>query len=185
MEADDTLLTEINCLVEWPVGLCGDFGEHFLDVPDIALIAAMKGHQKYFHTKTHCGKLSNKFITVSNIKSRDTSQVIAGNQRVIRARLSDAKFFFETDKKLSLESRRPQLDSITFHPKLGALGEKTKRVCKLACAMASAINADPIVMKRAADLSRCDLVSEMVLEFDELQGQIGTIYAALDGEPMT
>ena len=182
VEADDTLLTEINCLVEWPVGLCGEFEEHFLDVPDIALIAAMKGHQKYFHTRTYSGNLSNKFITVSNIESRDASQVIAGNQRVIRARLSDAKFFFETDKKLSLESRRPQLDSITFHPKLGSLGEKTNRVCKLACAMASAINADPAVMKRAADLSRCDLVSEMILEFDELQGQIGTIYAALDAE---
>ncbi len=182
VEADNTLLTEINCLVEWPVGLCGEFEEHFLDVPDIALIAAMKGHQKYFHTRTDSGRLSNKFITVSNIESRDVSQVIAGNQRVIRARLSDAKFFFETDKKLSLESRRPQLDSITFHPKLGSLGEKTNRVCKLACAMASAINADLTVMKRAANLSRCDLVSEMVLEFDELQGQIGTIYAVLDGE---
>ncbi len=182
VEADDTLLTEINCLVEWPVGLCGEFEEHFLDVPDIALIAAMKGHQKYFHTRTDSGKLSNKFITVSNIESRDASQVIAGNQRVIRARLSDAKFFFETDKKRSLESRRQRLDSIKFHPKLGSLGEKTNRVCKLACAMASAVNADPTVMKRAADLSRCDLVSEMVLEFDELQGQIGTIYAALDGE---
>ncbi len=182
VEADDTLLTEINCLVEWPVGLCGEFDEYFLDVPDIALIAAMKGHQKYFHTKTHGGELTNKFITVSNIESRDASQVIAGNQRVIRARLSDAKFFFETDKKVSLESRRPQLDLITFHPKLGSLGEKTNRVCKLACTMASAINADLTVMKRAANLSRCDLVSEMVLEFDELQGQIGTIYAALDGE---
>lgn len=182
VEADDTLLTEINCLVEWPVGLCGEFEENFLDVPEIALIAAMKGHQKYFHTRTDSGKLSNKFITVSNIESHDASQVIAGNQRVIRARLSDAKFFFETDKKVSLESRRPQLNSITFHPKLGSLGEKTNRVCKLACAMASAINADPAVMNRAANLSRCDLVSEMVLEFDELQGQIGTIYAALDGE---
>ncbi len=182
VEADDLLLTEINCLVEWPVSLCGEFEEHFLDLPDIALIAAMKGHQKYFHARTDCGELSNKFITVSNIESHDASQVIAGNQRVIRARLSDAKFFFETDKKLSLESRRQKLDSITFHPRLGSLGEKTKRVCKLACEMASAVNADSTVMKRAADLSRCDLVSEMVLEFDELQGQIGTIYAALDGE---
>ena len=182
VEADNTLLTEINCLVEWPVGLCGEFEGHFLDVPDVALIAAMKGHQKYFHTRTGSGNLSNKFITVSNIESRDASQVIAGNQRVIRARLSDAKFFFETDKKRSLESRRQQLESITFHPKLGSLGEKTNRVCKLACKMALVVNADIAVMKRAADLSRCDLVSEMVLEFDELQGQIGTIYAALDGE---
>jgi len=183
VEADDKLLTEINCLVEWPVGLCGEFEERFLEVPDIALIAAMKGHQKYFHTRKDDGQLSNKFITVSNIESRDASQVISGNQRVIRARLSDAKFFFETDKKVSLESRRQLLDSITFHPKLGSLGEKTNRVNKLACELASAINADTTVMERAVSLSRCDLVSEMVLEFDELQGQIGSIYAALDGEP--
>lgn len=182
VEADDTLLTEINCLVEWPVGLCGEFEERFLEVPDIALIAAMKGHQKYFHTRTVSGELSNKFITVANIESRDAPQVISGNQRVIRARLSDAKFFFETDKKVSLESRRQQLDSITFHPKLGSLGEKTSRVCKLACEMAAAIHADTTVIERAVELSRCDLVSEMVLEFDELQGKIGTIYAALDGE---
>ena len=183
VEADDKLLTEINCLVEWPVGLCGEFEERFLEVPDIALIAAMKGHQKYFHTRKDDGQLSNKFITVSNIESRDASQVISGNQRVIRARLSDAKFFFETDKKVSLESRRQLLDSITFHPKLGSLGEKTNRVNKLACEIASAINADTTVMERTVSLSRCDLVSEMVLEFDELQGQIGSIYAALDGEP--
>jgi len=183
VEADDKLLTEINCLVEWPVGLCGEFEERFLEVPDIALIAAMKGHQKYFHTRKDDGQLSNKFITVSNIESRDASQVISGNQRVIRARLSDAKFFFETDKKVSLESRRQLLDSITFHPKLGSLGEKTNRVNKLACELASAINADTTVTERTVSLSRCDLVSEMVLEFDELQGQIGSIYAALDGEP--
>jgi glycyl-tRNA synthetase beta chain len=182
VEADDKLLTEINCLVEWPVGLCGEFEKRFLDVPDIALIAAMKGHQKYFHTRTESGDLSYKFITVSNIESRDAFQVIAGNQRVIRARLSDAKFFFETDKKVSLESRRQQLDSITFHPKLGSLGEKTRRVCKLACEMARTVDADTTVIQRAVELSRCDLVSEMVLEFDELQGKIGTIYSALDGE---
>jgi glycyl-tRNA synthetase beta chain len=182
VEADDKLLTEINCLVEWPVGLCGEFEKRFLDVPDIALIAAMKGHQKYFHTRTESGDLSNKFITVSNIESRDAVQVIAGNQRVIRARLSDAKFFFETDKKVSLESRRQQLDSITFHPKLGSLGEKTSRVGKLACEMARVVDADTTVIQRAVELSRCDLVSEMVLEFDELQGKIGTIYSALDGE---
>jgi glycyl-tRNA synthetase beta chain len=101
---------------------------------------------------------------------------------VIRARLSDAKFFFDTDKKVSLESRRHQLDSITFHPKLGSLGEKTSRVRDLACKMASAINVDTTATQRAVELSRCDLVSEMVLEFDELQGKIGTIYAALDKE---
>ena len=93
VELDQDLLTEINCLVEWPVALCGEFEERFLDVPDIALIAAMKGHQKYFHTRDTSGALSNRFITVSNIESKDPKQVIAGNQRVIRARLSDAKFF--------------------------------------------------------------------------------------------
>lgn len=182
VNSDDKLLTEINCLVEWPVGLCGEFEERFLEVPEIALIAAMKGHQKYFHTRTADGKLSSKFITVANILSRDASQVISGNQRVIRARLSDAKFFFETDKKQSLQSRRKYLNSITFHPKLGSLGEKTDRVARLATEMAAAVNADVAVMNRVVELSRCDLVSEMVLEFDELQGEIGTIYARLDGE---
>ena len=111
----------------------------------------------------------------------ETQPVIRGNQRVIHARLSDAKFFFETDKKHSLESRREQLNSITFHPKLGSLG-KTDRIAELACAIGSAIGADISSTKRAAELSRCDLVAEMVLEFDELQGQIGSIYAELDGE---
>jgi glycyl-tRNA synthetase beta chain len=182
VNSDDKLLTEINCLVEWPIGLCGEFEERFLEVPEIALIAAMKGHQKYFHTRTASGKLSNKFITVSNIESRDASQVISGNQRVIRARLSDAKFFFEIDRKQSLQSRREHLNSITFHPKLGSLGEKTDRIAGLASEMAAAVNADIAVMNRVVELSRCDLVSEMVMEFDELQGQIGTIYAELDGE---
>ena len=182
VNSDDKLLTEINCLVEWPVGLCGEFEERFLEVPEVALIAAMKGHQKYFHTRTGSGKLSNKFITVSNIESRDPSQVISGNQRVIRARLSDAKFFFEIDQKQSLQSRREHLNSITFHPKLGSLGEKTDRIAGLASEMAAAVNADVALMNRVVELSRCDLVSEMVMEFDELQGQIGTIYAGLNGE---
>ena len=183
VELDEGLLTEVNCLVEWPVALCGEFEERFLEVPDIALIAAMKGHQKYFHTRDALGVLSNRFITVSNIESKDPEQVIAGNQRVIRARLSDAKFFFDLDKKETLAARRPRLDTITFHPKLGSLGAKTERVQALSSKMAETVGADPALIERATTLSRCDLVTEMVLEFDELQGQMGTIYATLDGEP--
>lgn len=183
VELDEGLLTEITCLVEWPVALCGEFEKRFLDVPDIALIAAMKGHQKYFHTRDASGSLSNRFITVSNIESKDAEQVIAGNQRVIRARLSDAKFFFDLDKKETLAARRPRLDTITFHPKLGSLGAKTERVQALGSKMAQAIGVDPEFIQRATELSRCDLVTQMVLEFDELQGQMGTIYAGLDGEP--
>lgn len=183
VELDESLLTEVNCLVEWPVALCGEFEERFLEVPDIALIAAMKGHQKYFHTRDASGVLSNRFITVSNIESKDPEQVIAGNQRVIRARLSDAKFFFDLDKKETLAARRPRLDTIMFHPKLGSLGAKTERVQALGSKIAQAVGADSALIQRATTLSRCDLVTEMVLEFDELQGQMGTIYAALDGEP--
>lgn len=184
VELDEGLLTEINCLVEWPVALCGEFEARFLDVPDIALIAAMKGHQKYFHTRDTSGALSNRFITVSNIESKDPEQVIAGNQRVIRARLSDAKFFFDLDQKETLAARRPRLDNITFHPKLGSLGAKTERVQALGSKMAQSVGANVELFQRAAVLSRCDLVTEMVLEFDELQGQMGTIYASLDGEPI-
>ena len=183
VELDEGLLTEINCLVEWPVALCGEFEERFLDLPDIALIAAMKGHQKYFHTRDASCALSNRFITVSNIESKDPEQVIAGNQRVIRARLSDAKFFFDLDKKETLAAHRPRLNTITFHPKLGSLGAKTERVQDLGSKMAQAVGADPEFIQRATELSRCDLVTEMVLEFNELQGQMGTIYARLDGEP--
>ncbi len=183
VESNESLLTEINCLVEWPVGLCGEFDAEFLNVPEIALIAAMKGHQKYFHTRESCGQLSNKFITVSNIDSKDANQVVSGNQRVIRARLSDAKFFYETDQNQTLDSRRPRLDSITFHPKLGSLGDKTERVKTLCTNIAGALDLNASAASRAAELSRCDLVSEMVLEFDELQGQMGSIYASQAGEP--
>jgi glycyl-tRNA synthetase beta chain len=183
VELDEGLLTEINCLVEWPVALCGEFEKRFLNVPEIALIAAMKGHQKYFHTRDKSGRLSNRFITVSNIESKDPDQVIAGNQRVIKARLSDAKFFFDLDKKETLAARRPRLDNITFHPKLGSLGAKTERVQALGSKLAQSVGANVELFQRVTALSRCDLVTEMVLEFDELQGQMGTIYASLDGEP--
>lgn len=183
VKPDTELLEEICCLVEWPVPLCGDFEAEFLEVPDIALIAAMRGHQKYFHCFGGNEKLSNHFITVANIESRDPQQVIAGNQRVIRARLSDARFFYKTDRQTTLATRRPALDQITFHPQLGSLGEKTERVKALCVNVAKHAGLDVAAAERAASLSRCDLVSEMVLEFDELQGQMGEIYAHLDQEP--
>lgn len=179
---DADLLEEICCLVEWPVPLCGSFEPEFLEVPDIALIAAMRGHQKYFHCSTAQGALSHHFITVANLESRDPNQVIAGNQRVIRARLSDARFFYQTDRQTPLSQRRPSLNSITFHPKLGSLGDKTERLKALASELAGQVGLSVDDAERAAELSRCDLVSEMVLEFDELQGQMGGIYARLDGE---
>ena len=179
---DVELLREVTCLVEWPVPMLGQFEEAFLQVPDIALIAAMRGHQKYFHTRRPNGALSNQFITVANIESADPVQVISGNQRVIRARLSDARFFYETDRQTSLDSRRPALDRIAFQPGLGSLGDKTERVRILAQEIASQLRVAPNHADRAAVLSRCDLVSEMVLEFDELQGQMGSIYALADGE---
>ena len=182
VDKDDALLTEVTCLVEWPVGLCGTFEEEFLSTPDMALVAAMKGHQKYFPTRAHTGVLTNRFITVSNIESKDESQVIAGNQRVIRARLSDAKFFYDTDRKHTLRLRRGRLDTITFHPKLGSLGAKTERLKSLSEQIAKSIDVNVEIVSQAAELSRCDLVSEMVLEFDELQGRVGTLYASLDGE---
>jgi len=148
----------------------------------MAIVAAMKGHQKYFPTRAQTGDLTNRFITVSNIKSKDESQVIAGNQRVIRARLSDAKFFYDSDRKNTLRSKRDRLDAITFHPKLGSLGAKTERVKSLSEQIADSIGIDVDIVGQAAELSRCDLVSEMVLEFDELQGRVGALYATLDGE---
>lgn len=182
VDEDIGLLREITCLVEWPVPMLGEFEEAFLQVPDIALVAAMRGHQKYFHTRRADGTLSNQFITVANIESIDPAQVISGNQRVIRARLSDARFFYETDRQSSLDSRRSALDRIAFQPGLGSLGDKTERIRILAKEMASQLKVDPAQADRAALLSRCDLVSEMVLEFDELQGQMGAIYALADGE---
>ncbi len=182
VEPDDELLSDIASLVEWPVALCCLFERRYLQVPEIALIAAMKGHQKYFHTRDEEGSLSNRFITVANIESIDPKQVIGGNQRVIRARLADAEFFFELDCKRQLIDRRPELDTITFHPKLGSLGAKTERLKILVSELATDLKLNSKVVLRAAELCRCDLVSEMVLEFAELQGQMGAIYALMDEE---
>jgi glycyl-tRNA synthetase beta chain len=152
-------------------------------VPAQALISAMKTHQKYFHLNdADSGDLLPTFITVSNIESRDPDAVVTGNERVIRPRLSDAAFFFANDKQFPLVSRQERLAGVVFQHHLGSLLDKTQRIAGIATELASAIDADAGVTERAAQLSKCDLVSEMVLEFPELQGIAGAHYAQHDGE---
>jgi glycyl-tRNA synthetase beta chain len=179
---DPDLLDEVTGLVEWPVALTGTFEERFLQVPPEALISSMKEHQKYFHVVDDAGKLKPYFITVANIKSSDPQQVIAGNERVIRPRLSDAAFFFATDKKTPLADRVPALGNIVFQQQLGTLLDKTGRVGKLAAALAPVVGAPVALAQRAALLCKADLVTDMVLEFADMQGIAGSYYAQHDGE---
>jgi len=179
---DPALLDEVTSLVEWPVALTGKFEERFLAVPAEALIASMKEHQKYFHVVDTNGKLKNNFITVANIQSKDPSQIIDGNERVIRPRLSDAAFFFETDKKTTLASLRERLKTIVFQAQLGTIFDKTERVAGLAKLIAGKLNADTASAERAAQLCKSDLVTNMVGEFDDMQGIAGYYYAVNDGE---
>ncbi len=178
----DDLLDEVTALVEWPVALAGDFDEEFLSVPAEALVSSMKEHQKYFHVVDNSGNLMAKFITVSNIESKDPTQVAHGNERVIRPRLSDAAFFFNTDKKTSLESRREKLKSVTFQAQLGSVYDKTERIKRLAGFIAQKLDADTSLAERAAELCKSDLVSAMVYEFPDMQGIAGSHYARNDGE---
>ncbi len=179
---DESLLDEVTALVEWPVALAGRFEDRFLDVPAEALVSSMKEHQKYFHVVDNNGAIMPFFITVSNIESTDPQQVISGNERVIRPRLADAAFFYETDKKSTLESRIDRLKPIVFQAKLGSVYDKSVRVSKLAGEIASRIGSDRALAERAGMLSKTDLVTEMVLEFDDLQGLMGHYYALHDGE---
>lgn len=179
---DPDLLDEVTSLVEWPVALTGKFEERFLAVPAEALIASMKEHQKYFHVVDADGKLKNNFITVANLQSKDPAQIIDGNERVIRPRLSDAAFFFETDKKTSLVQFRERLKTIVFQAQLGTIFEKTERVAKLAQFIAGKLGADEQLALRAGELCKSDLVTDMVGEFDDMQGIAGYYYAHNDGE---
>lgn len=179
---DEELLDEVTALVEWPVALAGRFEERFLKVPAEALISSMKEHQKYFHVIDTNGALQPYFITVSNIESSEPQKIIDGNERVIRPRLSDAAFFFEQDCKTSLEARRDKLKTVVFQDKLGTLYDKTERLVKLAAMLAEKIGADAEQACRAAALCKSDLVSEMVFEFDDMQGIAGLYYARNDGE---
>ena len=179
----EDLLDEVTGLVEWPSALRGSFDQEFLAVPAQALISAMKTHQKYFHLNdASSGSLLPAFITVANIESKQPEQVVSGNERVIRPRLSDAAFFFANDKQTSLISRQDRLGSVVFQHHLGSLLDKTRRVVAIAKQVANAIGADETTTLRAAELSKCDLVSEMVLEFPDLQGIAGAEYARHDEE---
>ncbi|NOG32702.1 glycine--tRNA ligase subunit beta [Halomonas sp. TBZ9] len=180
---DESLLAEVSGLVEWPVALTGSFDERFLEVPAECLISSMKANQKYFHLVDDSGQLKPLFITISNIESQDPDQVIQGNEKVIRPRLADAAFFYETDRKRTLASRIPMLESVVFQQKLGTLADKARRTSAIAQLIANQIGGDPALAQRAAELAKCDLVTEMVLEFPELQGIMGHYYAKQDGEP--
>jgi glycyl-tRNA synthetase beta chain len=179
---DDALLEEVTSLVEWPVTLVGSFEEKFLDVPSEALIYTMKDHQKYFPVLDKEGNLLPRFIFVSNIVSRDPAQVVEGNEKVVRPRLADAEFFFETDKKKTLESRLESLSTVLFQKQLGTLKEKSERIANVAEKVAVLINADTQHAKRAGLLSKADLMTEMVLECPDVQGIMGMYYARFDGE---
>jgi glycyl-tRNA synthetase beta chain len=180
---DEDLLVEVSGLVEWPVALTGSFDERFLEVPAECLISSMKANQKYFHLLDDQGKLKPLFITISNIESQDPDQVISGNEKVIRPRLADAAFFYDTDRKHTLASRIPQLESVVFQQQLGTLADKARRSTAIATFIAERIHGDVAHAQRAVALAKCDLVTEMVLEFPELQGIMGRYYAEQDGEP--
>jgi len=179
---DEALLAENRGLTEWPVVLLGSFDEEFLSVPPEVLATSMKAHQKCFSLRKKDGALANRFIVVANLEASDKGKAIAaGNERVVRARLADAKFFFEQDRKVMLPDRVPKLKEIVFHEKLGSQYERVQRVWRLARELAPLVGADPDLAERAAILAKADLVSLMVGEFPELQGVMGRYYA-LDQE---
>ncbi len=176
------LRDEVTSLVEWPVALRASFEERFLAVPQEALITSMQDNQKYFCLVNAEGKLQPYFITVSNIESKDPQQIIEGNEKVVRPRLSDAEFFFLQDQKKPLASRSEKLANMVFQAELGTLWNKSERIAKLAVALAPITGAKVEDAEKAALLAKCDLTSELVGEFPELQGIAGTYYARLEGE---
>ncbi|RXT93321.1 glycine--tRNA ligase subunit beta [Pseudomonas syringae] len=178
-----SLLDEVAGLVEWPVPLVCSFEERFLEVPQEALITTMQDNQKYFCLLDVDGKLLPRFITVANIESKDPAQIIAGNEKVVRPRLTDAEFFFKQDKKQKLETFNDRLKNVVFQAQLGSVFDKAERVSKLAAYIAPRIGGDAQRAARAGLLSKCDLSSEMVGEFPEMQGIAGYYYAKADGEP--
>ncbi|HYN53810.1 MAG TPA: glycine--tRNA ligase subunit beta [Methylotenera sp.] len=180
---DDALLDEVTALVERPNVLLGQFEEIYLEVPQECLILTMKANQKYFPLLDSNGKLTNKFLIVSNISPDDASAVIGGNERVVRPRLADAKFFFDQDRKKTLESRLSSLDKVVYHNKLGSQGERTERVRAIAKAIGKQLGGDELAAKadKAAQVAKTDLITDMVGEFPELQGIMGRYYAQHEG----
>ncbi len=177
---DDSLLEEVTSIVEWPNALMGSFDKRFLAVPQEALISSMKTHQKCFPLIDEEGNLLPYFITIANINSKDPQTVIVGNERVMRARLADAEFFYQTDLKQGIEKQLTQLKTVIFQHKLGTVYDKSLRIAKLAVTLAEKIEIDPQKAHRAGLLCKADLTSEMVGEFPELQGIMGYYYALED-----
>ena len=180
---DNALLDEVTGLVELPVPLVGKIDEPFMILPQEVLISSMQDHQKYFPVIDDEKKMLPYFITVSNIRSKDSLSVVKGNERVLRARLSDAQFFFNSDQKISLEQRVPALSEVLFHNKLGTLGDKVQRVSRLGEHLAKQLGCDSQHLSRSAQLCKTDLLTDMVGEFPDLQGVMGKYYALNDGEP--
>jgi glycyl-tRNA synthetase beta chain len=179
----EALLDEVTSLVEWPVVYTCRFEDEFLQVPQECLILTMQTNQKYFALTDANGKLRSRFLIVSNIETQTPGDIIEGNERVVRPRLADAKFFFEQDKKKPLADRVPLLANVVYHNKLGSALQRVERVQALAGAIAALMGADVALAKRAALLAKADLITDMVGEFPELQGTMGTYYARHDGEP--
>jgi glycyl-tRNA synthetase beta chain len=178
----DELLDEVTALVEWPVAIHGRMEERFLQLPPEVVIATIEHNQRYFPVFGKDGKLLPHFVTVSNVRSKDIRQVIAGNERVVRPRLADALFFWEQDRRRKLADYGSELDRVTFQKDLGSVGDKSRRVTKLATHIAGALDERAATIERAAALCKADLVTRMVFEFPELQGVMGGYYAAASGE---
>ena len=181
---DEGLLEEVAGLVEWPVVLVGSFDKAFLQIPDAVIRSTIRANQKCFVLRDPAtGRLAERFVLTANIEAKDGGKaIVAGNERVVRARLSDARFFYETDLKLPLETRLEKLKSVTFHEKLGTQFERVERIARLARELAPLVGADPDKAERAARLAKADLATEMVGEFPELQGHMGRHYAEKQGE---
>jgi glycyl-tRNA synthetase beta chain len=178
----DALLDEVTALVEWPAVYAGTFDAAFLAVPQECLILTMQLNQRYFALRDDAGTLVNRFLLVSNVETKDPSAIVLGNERELRARLADAKFFFDQDRRQPLESRLPKLATVVYHNKLGTQADRGARVRTVVSAIAGALGADQIMAERAAQLAKADLVTDMVGEFPELQGLMGRYYAEHDGE---
>jgi glycyl-tRNA synthetase beta chain len=177
------LLDEVTSIVEYPVVLTGGFEESFLDVPKECLVISMQQHQKYFPLVDAGGKLLPQFLFVSNMRAANPNQIVHGNERVLRARLSDARFFFDQDRKTRLDARTPRLANVVYHNRLGSQLERVQRIQKLAGEIARRLGADAAAAERAAWLAKADLLTDMVGEFPELQGVMGRYYALHDSEP--
>jgi glycyl-tRNA synthetase beta chain len=179
----ESLYDEVAALVEWPVPIVGAFDEVYLELPREVVVSTLAGHQRYFPVAGGDGKLLPHFVTVANLESKDPEQVIEGNERVIRPRLADAAFFWESDRKRTLAAREESLRDVVYQGGLGSLFDRSQRIARIAAWLAHALGVDAAVVERAASLAKCDLLTGMVGEFPDLQGTMGRYYALSDGEP--